>query len=72
MGVIFAPKHKIWQRQQYVPIHSQIMHLQNWKYDMRCYAKFTSVNIPNQGTDDQYYNTSPSIRFFIYLKPSMC
>ena len=26
MRVIFAPKHMVWQRQQFVRIHSQIMH----------------------------------------------
>ena len=26
MGVIFTPKHMIWQRQQCVNIHSQIIH----------------------------------------------
>ena len=72
MGFIFTPKHMIWQRQQCVRIHSQIMHLQNWKCAMRCYAKCTSINIPYQETDDQYSDTSPSIRFHIYHLISRC
>ena len=33
---------------------------------MLCCAKCPSVNLPDQETDDQCYNTSPSIRFYIY------
>ena len=39
--------------------------LPHWKCVMRCSAKFPSVNISDQETDDQYYNTSPSITFII-------
>ena len=39
--------------------------LTHWKCVMRCYAKFPSVNLPDQETDDQYYNTSPSISFHV-------
>ena len=35
-------------------------------------AKFPSVNIPNQETDDQYYNTSLSIRFHVYHLIVLC
>ena len=40
--------------------------LPHWKCGMGCCAKFPSVNLPDQETDDQYSNTSPSIRFHIY------
>ena len=40
--------------------------LTHWKCVLQCCAKCTSVNIPDQETDDQYSNTSPSIRFHIY------
>ena len=40
--------------------------LPHWKRFIRCCAKFPSVNIPYQETDDQYSNTSPSINFHIY------
>ena len=33
---------------------------------MQCCAKFPSINLPDQETDYQYPNTSPSIRFHIY------
>ena len=40
--------------------------LTHWKCVLQFCAKCTSVNIPDQETDDQYSNTSPSIRFHIY------
>ena len=43
-----------------------------WKCVMRCCAKFPSINIPDQETDDQYSNTSPSIHFHIYHIIACC
>ena len=40
--------------------------LPQWKCVLRCCAKCTCVNLPDQETYDQYYNTTPSIRFHIY------
>ena len=37
----------------------------------RC-AKCTDINIPDQKTDDQYSNTSPSISFHIYQIIARC
>ena len=39
---------------------------------MKCCAKCTSVNIPDQETYDQYSNTSPSIHFQTYHLISRC
>ena len=39
---------------------------------MQCCAKFPSVNLPDQETDDQYTNTSPSISFHIYHLIARC
>ena len=46
--------------------------LRHWKCVLQCCAKCRSVNIPDQETDDQYYNTSPSIRFHIYRIIALC
>ena len=40
--------------------------LPHWKYVLKCCVKCPSVNIPDQETDYQYPDTSPSIRFQIY------
>ena len=40
--------------------------LPHWKCVMQCCSKCPSVNLPDQETDDQYSNTSPSIIFLIY------
>ena len=40
--------------------------LPHWKCVMKCCAKCPSIKLPNQETDDQYSNTSPSICFHIY------
>ena len=37
--------------------------LPHWKCVIQCCAKCTSVNLPDEETDDKYSNTSPSIRF---------
>ena len=37
--------------------------LPHCKCVIQCCAKCPSVNLPNQKTDDQYYDTSPSIHF---------
>ena len=46
--------------------------LPHWKWVLRCCAKCTSINISDQETDDQYPDTSPSIRFHIYHLTSHC
>ena len=46
--------------------------LPNWKCVLRCYAKCPSINIPDQEKDDQYPNTSPSIRFHTYQIIARC
>ena len=46
--------------------------LPHWKFVMQCGAKFPSINTPDQETDDQYYNISPSIHFHIYHVISQC
>ena len=46
--------------------------LPHWKCSMRCSDKSPSVNIPDQETDDQYSDTSPSILFHIYHPCSLC
>ena len=46
--------------------YPQLYHaLPHYTFLLRCCAKFTCVNIPDQETDDQYYNTTSSIRFHI-------
>ena len=46
--------------------------LSHWKRVMRYCAKCPSVNIPDQETDDQYSETSPSIIFHIYHIIARC
>ena len=46
--------------------------LPQWKCFMRCCSKCPSINLPDQETDDQYFNTSPSIRFHIYHVIAHC
>ena len=46
--------------------------LPHWKCVLRCCAKFPSVNIPDQETDDQYSDTSPLISFHIYHMVACC
>ena len=72
MGVIFTPNNMTWQRQKCVHTHTHIMpyHTENVYYD--CCAKCQSINIPDQETDDQYPDTSPSIRFHIYHLIARC
>ena len=53
--------------------YSQSYHaLPNWKCVLRCCAKCPGVNFPDQETDIQYSNTSPSIRFHIYHLIARC
>ena len=40
--------------------------LPHWKCVLRCCAKYPSINIPDQETDDKHPNPSHSIRFHIY------
>ena len=46
--------------------------LPHCKFVLQCCVKFLSINIPDQETDDQYTNTSPSISFHIYHQISRC
>ena len=46
--------------------------LPHWKCVLWFCAKFTSINLPDQETDYQYPNTSPSIHFHIYHLISRC
>ena len=53
--------------------YSQSDHvLPHWKCILLCCAKFPSINLPDQETDDLYPNISPSIRFHIYHLISRC
>ena len=72
MGIIFMPKHLIRQRQQYVHIYIQIMNYHSGNVYLRCCAKCPRVNLPDQETDDQYSETSPSIRFHMYHLIARC
>ena len=40
--------------------------LPHWKCVLQYWAKIPCVNIPDQETDDQYSDTTPSICFHIY------
>ena len=47
--------------------YSQSDHaLPHWKCVLRSYSKYPCINIPDQETDNQYSETTPSIRFHIY------
>ena len=46
--------------------------LPHWKCVMRFCAKFPSVNLPYQETDNQYYDSIPSISFHIYHIIARC
>ena len=53
--------------------YSQSDHaLPHWKCELRCCAKFISINLPGQETDDQYTDTSLSINFHIYHLSAHC
>ena len=41
--------------------------LPHYKFVLRCCAKYPSINLPDQETDDQYPDISILIRFHIYL-----
>ena len=66
MGVIFMPNHLILKRLQCAHILSMIMHFHTGKYVLRCCADCPCINITDQETDNQYSETTPSIRFHIY------
>ena len=40
--------------------------LPHWKCVLRCCAKCPCMNLPDQETDDQYYDMTTSICFHIY------
>ena len=40
--------------------------LTHWKFVLRCCAECPCINITDQETDNQYSETTPSIRFHIY------
>ena len=46
--------------------------LPHWKCVMQWCSKLPSVHLPDQETDDQYSDTSPSIRFHIYHLIALC
>ena len=46
--------------------------LPNWKCVIQYCAKFLRINLPGQETNNQYSNTSTSIRFHIYHIISHC
>ena len=46
--------------------------LTHWKCVMQCCSKFPSINLPDQETDDQYPDNSPSIRFHLYHIIALC
>ena len=46
--------------------------LPHLKCVLRCCAKCTSANIPEQEIDNQYSDTSLSIRFHMYHKIACC
>ena len=53
--------------------YSQSDHvLPHCKCVLKCCAKFPSIDLPDQETDDQYPNTSPSISFHIYHMITRC
>ena len=54
-------------------VYQQSYHsLPHWKGVMRCWVKFSSVNLPEQETYDQHSDTSPEIRFHIYHLIARC
>ena len=53
--------------------YSQSDHaLPQWKRVLLCCAKCTSINLPDQETDDQHPDTIHSIRFHIYHLIAHC
>ena len=46
--------------------------LPQWKCVLWCCAEFPSINIPDKETDNQYSETTPSIRFQIYHIIARC
>ena len=53
--------------------HSQLDHaLPHWKCVLRCCAKYASINLPEQETDDQCTDTSPSIHVHVYHLIARC
>ena len=53
--------------------YSQSDHaLPHWICVLQCCAKFPSINLPDQETDDKHPNQSPSIRFYIYHLMACC
>ena len=44
----------------------------HWKFVLKCCAKCTSINLPDQETDDQYPKNSDLIRFYIYHLIARC
>ena len=46
--------------------------LPHWKFVIQCCVKFPSINIPDQEIDDQYSDTSTSVRFNIYHLIACC
>ena len=72
MGVIFVPKHMIWKKATMCAYPQSDHVLLHWKWVLRCCTKCQCVNISDQETDDQYYNTTPFICFQIYHIIACC
>ena len=72
MDVVFIPNNLIWKRPQCVHILSLIMYLHTRNMYLRCYDNCTCINITYQEIDDQYSDTTPSIRFHIYHIIARC
>ena len=47
----------------YTQSDNELLH---WQCVWKCCAKCPCFNLPDQETDDWYYSTSTSIRFYIY------
>ena len=69
MGVIFMQNRLIWQRQECVYILSMIIH---WKCVFQFCVNCPCINITYQETDNQYSETTPSIRFQIHHIVARC
>ena len=72
MGVIFMPKQQIREKATTCAYPLTDIALPRWEYVLRCCTKCTCVNFPDQETDDQHSDTTPSIHFLIYYLISCC
>ena len=65
MGIIYT-KAYVMTKAKICPYSQSDHALTHWECELRGCAKFPSINLPDQETDDKYPNTSPSISFHIY------